>query len=589
MTRPTADGRPSRRSPAVASRRHRHRRLGRLGTGIAVVVALLVARLVVVQVLSGARYASYGQGESQQQVALPASRGAIYDRNGNLLAASVSTSDVVADDFQVAHPATEATELSRILHVPASSLASELSRRSGYVVLAKDQGTTVVNALAALAPAGITFQPTSERVAPDSALLEPLLGGLGSDGAGVAGLEEMANAALTGVPGSEVVATAPGGSRLPVPPTQVVRPRPGSSLVLTIDEPLQEVVTRDVAAEMVAQHARSGVAVVEDVRSGAILAMVDLVTSPKGTIEPAPQNLAVTSVYEPGSVMKVATFAYALKDGIVSPGTVLTVPYSTVIGGYTFEDAEYHPTQPMAACEVLAQSSNIGTIEIAHDLGMGRLHAAMADLGFGRPTGLGWPGESQGILGAASSWTGSDQGSVPIGLGEAVTPLQILDAYSAIANGGVAETPHLVASTVAGTAEHRLPAAPGHRVLPDRVARELVPMFESVVQDGTAVDAQVPGYAVAGKTGTSQQPSPTGGYIPGDWNASFVGFVPAQAPKLSAIVTINHPRSIYGGSVAAPVFSKIMQYALRHFDIPPPSAPAPPACTGAGGSGPSPR
>jgi cell division protein FtsI (penicillin-binding protein 3) len=265
------------------------------------------------------------------------------------------------------------------------------------------------------------------------------------------------------------------------------------------------------------------------------------------------------------------------------------VPYSLTIGGYPFYDAEVHPAQPMAACEILAQSSNIGTIEIAHQLGMSRLHAALHDLGFGRYTGLGWPGESPGLVGSASSWTGSSQGSVPIGLGEAVTPLQIVDAYAAIANGGVAETPHLVAGTVSPTGVERPVRAPaGRRVLPSWVAHEMVPMFESVIQDGTAVLAQVPGYAVAGKTGTSQQPSSTGGYIPGDWNASFVGFVPAQAPRLAAIVTLNHPTTIYGGSVAAPVFSKIMQYALPHFGIAPPTTPAQPACTGVGAAAPTP-
>jgi cell division protein FtsI (penicillin-binding protein 3) len=192
-------------------------------------------------------------------------------------------------------------------------------------------------------------------------------------------------------------------------------------------------------------------------------------------------------------------------------------------------------------------------------------------------------------VGSAASWVGSDQGSVPIGLGEAVTPLQIVDAYATIANGGIQEPPHLVRATVgASGAQHRVRLPAAHRVLPAWVAHEMVPMFEAVVQDGTAVASQVPGYAVAGKTGTSQQPGPNGGYIPGDWNGTFVGFVPAQAPALAGIVTLNHTTGIYGGSVAAPVFSKIMQYALRHFDIAPPSTPAPAACTGVGAAPPTP-
>ena len=573
--------RPKRVSPSS-------RRLGRFGILVAVAAALLVGRLVLVQVLNGTTYARFGAGEVNQQVPLPATRGALYDRNGNLLAASVAASNVVVDDFQVTNPVAEANALAPVLHVAATRLATELSQRNGYVVLGQDEPSSVVARLSAMAPAGVTFQSTSLRVAPDAVLFQPLLGALNAAGRGVAGLEEMVNAQLSGRSGSEVVPEGPGGTPLPLAPSHVVAPHNGSSIVLTLDQPLQAEVTRDLSAEMASQHAHSGVAVVEDVRTGAILAMVDLVSTRHGIV-PASDNLAVTSVYEPGSVMKIATFSYALKDGVVTPQTVLSVPYSLTIGGYPFYDAEVHPTQPMAACEILAQSSNIGTIEIAHQLGMSRLHAALHDLGFGRYTGLGWPGESPGLVGSASSWTGSSQGSVPIGLGEAVTPLQIVDAYAAIANGGVAETPHLVAGTVSPTGVERPVRAPeGRRVLPSWVAHEMVPMFESVIQDGTAVLAQVPGYAVAGKTGTSQQPSSTGGYIPGDWNASFVGFVPAQAPRLAAIVTLNHPTTIYGGSVAAPVFSKIMQYALPHFGIAPPTTPAQPACTGVGAAAPTP-
>ena len=573
--------RPKRVSPSS-------RRLGRFGILVAVAAALLVGRLVLVQVLNGTTYARFGAGEVNQQVPLPATRGALYDRNGNLLAASVAASNVVVDDFQVTNPVAEANALAPVLHVAATRLATELSQRNGYVVLGQDEPSSVVARLSAMAPAGVTFQSTSLRVSPDAVLFQPLLGALNAAGRGVAGLEEMVNAQLSGRSGSEVVPEGPGGTPLPLAPSHVVAPHNGSSIVLTLDQPLQAEVTRDLSAEMASQHAHSGVAVVEDVRTGAILAMVDLVSTPHGIV-PASDNLAVTSVYEPGSVMKIATFSYALKDGVVTPQTVLSVPYSLTIGGYPFYDAEVHPTQPMAACEILAQSSNIGTIEIAHQLGMSRLHAALHDLGFGRYTGLGWPGESPGLVGSASSWTGSSQGSVPIGLGEAVTPLQIVDAYAAIANGGVAETPHLVAGTVSPTGVERPVRAPaGRRVLPSWVAHEMVPMFESVIQDGTAVLAQVPGYAVAGKTGTSQQPSSTGGYIPGDWNASFVGFVPAQAPRLAAIVTLNHPTTIYGGSVAAPVFSKIMQYALPHFGIAPPTTPAQPACTGVGAAAPTP-
>ncbi len=546
----------------------------------------VVARLTMVQFFDSSRYAAYAAGETAQKVVLPATRGAIYDRNGNLLAASVPTVDVVADDFQISHPTTEARALAPLLGQSVSTLIADLSEHNGYVVLAREAAPSLETKIAPLGLAGISFLPDTQRTAPDASLFEPLLGFLGANGAGVSGLEEEENATLSGKAGSELVGIAPGGVALPSSTSHVVPPRQGESVVLTIDEPLQVEVTKDLTAEMKLQHARSGVAVIESVKTGAILAMVDLVATPKGVIEPASQNLAVTSVYEPGSVMKIATFSYALKDGIITPSTPFIVPMTKTIGGYVFADAEYHPTETLTASQILAQSSNVGTIHIASLLGMTRLGHALADLGFGKPTGLNWPGESYGIVGPSSSWVGSDTGSVPIGLGEAVTPLQILDAYSSVANGGVRETPHLVQATISGSGVEHATATSSRRVLPAAIAHELIPMLEGVVQDGTAVCAAVPGYAVAGKTGTAQQVATGGtGYVPGDFNATFVGFVPAQAPQLSGIVWLNHSADPYGGSASAPVFAKVMEYALRRYDIAPHGAPTPSPLTCSATSG----
>jgi cell division protein FtsI (penicillin-binding protein 3) len=206
-------------------------------------------------------------------------------------------------------------------------------------------------------------------------------------------------------------------------------------------------------------------------------------------------------------------------------------------------------------------------------LGQQRLLEYLHDLGYGEPTGLGWPGESAGIVPGPSDWSASDMGAVPIGTGEAVTPMQILDAYNSVANGGVLVPPRLVEETIAPNgAQRAVPFARRHRVLDQATAASLVPMLEGVIQDGTGVDANVPGYAVAGKTGTAQIPSTTGpGYQANAWMATFVGFVPAQHPALSAIVVLDHPTPIYGGLVSAPVFSEIMRYALRRFDVPPAS------------------
>jgi len=549
------------------------------------VVAVLIIRLVVVQVLDGSRYAAYAAGEVNQKVSLPATRGAIYDAGGDLLAVSVPRADVVADDFQITDPAGEARQLARYLHLGQGKLTTLLSQQNGYVVLAKELPTSTETKIENLTLSGITFQADTQRLFPGSQLFQPLVGGVNAAGQGDAALEYQMNGSLSGRAGSEVVAEAPGGVVLPAGASDVVPPVQGASLVLTIDEPLQVEVTRDVEAQMKATHADSGIAVVEDVHTGAILAMVDLVTGAKGVIGPAQQNLAVTSIYQPGSVMKLATIAFAIQDHLISPDTVFTVPYALSLGGYIFQDAELHGTEQLPVRQILAQSSNIGTIKISQLLGLTRLASAFSTLGFGHFTGLGWPGESPGIIGTPSSWLGSAAGSVPIGTGVAVTPLQVLDAYNSVANGGVEVAPRIVKATVDATGQEKsLPPSPTHRTLLASTVSEVVPMLSGVVQDetGTALEARINGYCVAGKTGTAQVPDTTGlGYVPGDWNASFVGFVPAQAPQLSGIVVLNHPDTIYGGVVSAPVWAQIMSYALRHFSIAPPRAAdgAPATCS----------
>jgi cell division protein FtsI (penicillin-binding protein 3) len=548
-------------------------RLRRISVIAVLLILGLVIRLVLVQVLDGARYASYLSGEVEQKVALPATRGAIYDSTGNVLAVSVERTAVIADDFQISHPDREASTLAPLLHMRVGKLVGELAERNGYVVLAQSLTNKVVEPIEAGGFAGLTFAPVEQRVTSSDGVFQPVLGDVNTTNAGYSGIEYEYNRVLSGHAGSEIAAVAPGGFTLPTKPRAVVAPRAGTGIVLTIDEPLQVETERDVAAQMRATHADSGIAVIMDVHTGAILAMVDLVRGPHGRIVPADANLAATNVYQPGSVMKLATVSFALQDGLITPSSVFTVPYSINVGGYQFQDAEIHPTEQLPVSQILAQSSNVGTIEIARRLGVERLWHALSSYGFGKLSGLNWPGESPGIVGSPATWYGSSAASVPIGTGIAVTPMQILDAYNAVANGGVLVVPHLIAGLVNDRGqEHLVATHVGRRVVNRRTVAQLVPMLEGVVQDGTAVLAHIPGYTVAGKTGTAQVPDPTGlGYVPNDWNATFVGFVPAQAPRLSGIVVFNHPTPIYGGSVSAPVFAKIMQYALRRFDIAPPT------------------
>ena len=539
----------------------------------------LALRLFAVQILSGGHYSSIGTAEVTSTVQIPAARGGIYDRDGAVLAVSVPRSTVVADPFLITHPGSEADALAPVLGVPAGQLAAQLSEHSGYVVLARKVDDATAGRVTKLRLAGINLLPDSQREDPAGQLAQPVLGVVNASGKGAAGLEYRYDQQLAGRAGSIVVQRTPDDVQLPGGTSTRTAAVPGSGIELTLDEPLQYVTEQSLASEITTAHAKSGIAVVMDSRTGDVLAMANLVADPKtGQIGEAAQNLAVSMVYEPGSVFKLVTFSAALGNGIISPSTTFSVPNMLNIDGWVFHDAENHPTEQLTATQILAQSSNIGTIEIANQLGRDRLAAQIGALGFGQPTGLQFPGESPGIVRAnPTAWAPSDMGSTPIGQDDAVTAQQVLDMVNTVATGGVFVPPRLVRATVrADGSVAPVARAKTHRVLTPWVSSILTTMMEQVVQDGTAVSAGIPGYTVAGKTGTAQIPDPQhAGYIPGAYMATFAGFAPAENPELSAIVVLEQPTPIFGGLVAAPVFSQIMRFALHRYGIPTsPSAPA---------------
>ena len=595
---------------------------------VATIFGLFTLRLVWVQVLGHAGYAAAARSELTRTVTVPAVRGGIYDRNGSILAVSVIRKTVVADPYLITKPAVVAAELASILGTSAAALRSELTLPSGFVYLAHRVSDQVAAKVAALNINGINLIDEAQRVSPDGQLAQPVIGIVGAAGTGLSGLEYQYQDLLAGKAGTETYLAAPDGVVLSAAHGGGGAPVPGTGLELTIDQSLQYVAERALGAEIVAAHASGGTAIVEDVHTGQILAMANLVATPTGAaanaskgggtttqtaqstanvptaqqpaavaptapflpagVQEAPSNTAVTQVYEPGSVFKLVTFSASLTDGIITPQQDISVPPSLPMGKYTFHDAEVHGQETLTATQVLAQSSNIGTIEITQKLGAQRLFDQIHHLGFGSPTGLQFPGESQGLIPPLSTWTQTSIGSTPIGQADAVTAQQLLDAYNAVANGGIFVQPSLVRATVSDTgAVTRVPPAPSHRVISSQVDAELIPMFEQVVKTGTGVEAAVDGYTVAGKTGTAQIPYPTHlGYIPGAFYGTFAGFAPAENPVLSAVVILQHPTPIYGGAVAAPVFSEIMQYALHHYGVPTTTAAtaqiAPAAIGGAG-------
>jgi cell division protein FtsI (penicillin-binding protein 3) len=560
---------------------------------LVVALLLLVARLVDVQVLHSAQYTAAARGEASISVPLPSLRGGIYDRNGSPLALSVATDDVVADDFQVTHPVTTATALTGLLHVPAATLATELHRRSGYVVLARQLSQSSAQKIANDNYPGITTVADSKRTVTNGNLATPVLGFTNAAGQGAAGLESGQNQLLSGTAGKETIIESPSGVTLPQSPVaDRVGSKAGTGLELTLDTQLQYEAEQALASAIETSNSVSGTAIVMDVKTGQILSMANLAAThpaalgatttpkvaaggvipigPKDAVDEASSNLAVTQLYEPGSVFKLVTFSAALADGLINPNTVFSVPDQIELDGSTFHDAEPHPTESLTATQILAQSSNIGTSEIAQDLGEQRLLAQVKNLGFGESTGLDFPGESPGLLATAAQWEPTDYVSLPIGQVDAVNALEVLDAYNAVANGGEYVAPKLIQATVSPSgAMTKTPASATHQAFSPSVDAELTSMLEQVVQVGTGTSATVPGYTVAGKTGTAQIPTQgQDSYVAGAYMASFVGFAPAANPTLSMIVVLDRPTPIFGGTVAAPVFSQIMSYALHRYDVP---------------------
>ncbi|MGH3733302.1 MAG: peptidoglycan D,D-transpeptidase FtsI family protein [Acidimicrobiales bacterium] len=572
---------PTTRSPGP-------RRLLLIRALLAAAFCALGVRLFFLQVVDHTHYAKLSVEQVREDLTTTALRGGVYDRDGQTLAISRPTSLVVADDFQISEPAREAEAMSPLVHVPAAKLTALLSRHSGYVVVNNALDLTDGRRVSAHTFPGIVVQDSSVRTYPDGTLATSLLGGVNAAGAGTTGLEYEYQKMLAGQTGVTREFVSASGVNLPASHSTVIRPaKPGVGLELTIDSSLQYVAERDLAAQLKAEDGLTGLAVVMDVKTGQILADASLVNtkSPAGAFGSIPawgksvgypgidqtiNNLPFSQAYEPGSVFKVVTFSAALQAGLITPSTVLTVPNSIVVGGRYFHDAENHGLEHLSATQVLAQSSNIGTYEIGRRVGEAGILAQVERLGFGQTTSINFPDETSGLLVNAADWYASDQAALPIGQVDAVPAIQVLDAYNAIANGGVFVEPELVRAYVYpnGTLKSTPPSVK-RVVLSKNVDATMIKMLEQVVLDGTGTEAIIPGYEVAGKTGTATMPYPGRAKLTNDYNATFVGFAPANDPILSMIVVIERPlNDIYGGSVSAPVFQEIMSYALHHYGIP---------------------
>ena len=539
---------------------------------LAVLVLLLFASLGRAVWLQGVRAEPLSRRAFTQHtvtVDVPARRGTIYDRTGSELAIGEYAVAVYANPRQVRDPRRTALTVSRALGVDAGTAYERIADRTrGFVYLARQVKPARADALRARDLPGLGFLPEEHRTYPQGMLAAHVLGFAGLDNRGLAGVERSLDPTLAGRAGRQTLVRDPSGRA--IDELSSTPERDGRDVWLTLDHNIQANAQQVLRQTVERWRAKSGTAIVLDPRTGAVLAMAvapGFDANRFGSLSPAStKNRAVTDVYEPGSTFKVVTVSGALAAGLVSPTTAFTLPYSIRVADRTIHDSHSRGTETMTVSQILQKSSNVGTVELAEMLGRTKLVNWISRFGFGRRTGIDFPGEENGLVLKSHEWSGSTIGNIPIGQGIGVTPIQMAAAYAAVANRGVWVRPRLVRK-VSGS---RAPRLTKRRVLPREVAGTVTTMLQGVVsEEGTGFEAAIPGYTVAGKTGTAEKPGPQG-YGTGKYVASFVGFVPATAPRLVVLVVVDEPEStIWGGVVAAPAFAQIAQFGLRYLSVPP--------------------
>jgi len=550
------------------SPRRSNRRIRVLLFVFVLLFGVTLGRAAWLQVVKRGDYRRLAMNQHRETIPIPAGRGTIFDRRGAPLAIGEQTTTVYADPREILDPKRAATAAGRALGLEPNFLYPEFTNRKlGFLYVARKANPLAAATLARQHIEGLGFYPEEKRVYPQGGVAAQVVGFAGTDNRGLEGLEGSLDATLAGTPGSETIVKDPFGRVV-----ETVKSRPerrGRNVTLTIDHQIQANAEAVLAETVRKWHAKGGSVIIHDPRTGQVLAMANAPgfdANRFGSVDAdLHRNRAVTDVYEPGSTFKLVTISGALEDGIVTPGTPFTLPPTIRVADRTIHDAETRSTERMTVAQILSHSSNVGTVTIAKRLGASELARWVHRWGFGAQTGVGFPGESSGMVLPLDQWSGSTIGTVPIGLGIAVTPLQMAAAYATIANHGVRVTPQLVLK-VGG---HRVARAHGRRVVSKATARKVMTMLRDVVVQGTGTEAAIPGYTVAGKTGTANKPT-SHGYSTTKYVASFVGIVPARNPRLVITVVIDEPRgTIWGGVVAAPAFAKIAQFDLQYLEVRP--------------------
>lgn len=547
------------------------RRIGLLFAFFLLLLGLAAARATWMVTIRGGSLSHAAASQQVVDQVVPARRGTILDRRGEPLAVSDPADDISATPYLVKDPAGVAKQLAPLLGMTEAQVVTKLVRKhTGFVYLTRRLPAAAADKVKALAIAGIDVTPGSQRTYPRGLLAAQVVGSTNLEGEGLFGLEYGQNRVLHGRDGKR--SSVLDGGRDAIQVHDALRSSPGQSLRLTLDAELQQR-TEDVLAGVGRTYRPKGAtAIVMDPKTGAVLAMANwprIDANHPGQAPPyATQNKAVNFPYEPGSTFKAFTVAGALQDGKVTPETKFTLAPQIQVADRVIKESHARGWETLTTGEILAQSSNVGAITIGQRLHAKRFDYWVRRFGFGKPTGLDFPGEEQGLALPLKKYSGSSMGNLPIGQGELVTPIQMATAYAAIANGGVLRKPHLI-DAVDG---QLVPLPVGRRVISKQTSAQLRAMLEGVFRPGgTASEVSIPGYVLAGKTGTANKVDPGASeYSKTRFIASFVGFAPAKHPKLLVSVVVDEPQgAIYGGEVAAPAFGEIAKFALPYLAIAP--------------------
>jgi cell division protein FtsI (penicillin-binding protein 3) len=538
----------------------------RIGLMFAVFLALLGCAALRAVWIGTVKAGTLGERAVQQQVEdleITARRGTIFDRHGVELAVSEDAVTVFAHPFLIDDPGEVAARLAPLLGRPVDELIKKLGdRESTFVYLRRKMDASLGHRIEEMHIEGIDTVVEANRTYPQGHLAAQVLGTVGSENKGLSGLEYAREDQLGGDDGHRRVVKDALGE--PVSLIETDRAEAGDDLRLTLDAAIQER-TEAVLSEVGQTYTPAGAtALVMDPRSGAILALANWPRVDANNVEGAPeyaqQNRAIQFNYEPGSTFKAFTIAGALEEKLITPDTQFAVPPTIQVSDRVIGEAHGGGGGTLTTADILAQSSNVGTVMIGLKLGATRFDRWVRRFGFAKPTGVDLPGEDRGIVLDVKDYSGSSIGNMPIGQGLSVTPVQMASAFTALANGGLKRRPYIVEGD----------RRPAKRVISERTAKQVSKMLEGVLgAGGTAQEAAVDGYTLAGKTGTAEK-AENGTYSDTDFVASFIGYAPAKNPRLLVSVMVDEPRGdIYGGTVAAPAFERIMEFALPYLKIPP--------------------